>query len=251
MIISTMKIDSMVLNHPVEVKIAMPCSIMNVGKRFSVIFALHPSLSDADLFFNRLNIAEYSEKYKFILVAPSLQNSFFVNSHLGDYADFLDVELYPMMCKLLPIKESINDRYVLGISMGAFGALHWYKRHPEYFTKAFLISGYYDINLDCHKDLPKQRKSFALSKTVNPMLKGIIDSRAEYSLNEQFFCKSDLKSLKLNLFYGKNDLLTVHQNETLYKICSDANISVTVNPVEGEHDITAFKNAIEKTMQML
>lgn len=48
---------------------------------------------------------------------------------------------------MLPVSDSKVDNCVLGVSMGAFGALAWKLRKPELFSSVVAISGYYDHSL--------------------------------------------------------------------------------------------------------
>lgn len=55
----TSKIDSLILHETVEVKVALPCSILNIGKKFKTVWALHCAMSSGDIFFERLSMLDY------------------------------------------------------------------------------------------------------------------------------------------------------------------------------------------------
>ena len=79
MIKMDVKIDSLILHQTVDIKVALPCSILNLGKRFKSVLALHCAMSTADIFFDRLAMLDYVEEYKIAVIAPSIPNNTFLD----------------------------------------------------------------------------------------------------------------------------------------------------------------------------
>ncbi|MGN0902903.1 MAG: hypothetical protein ACI4M9_06430, partial [Succinivibrio sp.] len=116
MIVSTLKVDSLLLHMPVELKLAMPFSVLKKDRKYSLVVALHCAMSDGSFFFEKLGMLDYVDKHNLVIVAPSLGNSFFMNCSAGKFADFLDLELYPMLLSILPILQDRTEHYLLGVS---------------------------------------------------------------------------------------------------------------------------------------
>lgn len=254
MIRMTLKIDSLILHETVEVKVALPCSILNIGKKFKTVWALHCAMSSGDIFFERLSMLDYVESQKLIVIAPSLPNTFFVNSDAGKYGDFLDSELYPMLKNMLPVSDNREDNLVLGVSMGAYGALSWSLRKPEFFSKVIAISGYYDHSLPYDDRLKRQKSTFALSKIVHPYMEKIFSSETCQNLKK---IENSLKSFSdrkctLFLFYtASSDFLTKEQTKSIYKTAKSGELNAEYIEVQGEHDVKAWSLAIRDAINRI
>ena len=254
MIRMTLKIDSLILHETVDVKVALPCSILNIGKKFKTVWALHCAMSSGDIFFERLSMLDYVESLKLIVVAPSLTNTFFVNSNAGKYGDFLDLELYPMLKHMLPISENRDDNLVLGVSMGAYGALSWMLRKPDFFSTLVAVSGYYDHTLPYDDRLKSQRVTFALSKIIHPYMEKIFLSDDSQNPNkiENELSTFTLKENTHFLFYtGSCDYLTKEQTKHVYNIAIKHELKALYKEVDGEHDIKAWTLAIHEAMDKI
>lgn len=250
----TLKIDSLILHETVEVKVALPCSILNIGKKFKTVWALHCAMSSGDIFFERLSMLDYVESLKLIVVAPSLPNTFFVNSNVGKYGDFLDLELYPMLKNMLPISENRDDNLLLGVSMGAYGALSWMLRRSDFFSTVVAISGYYDHTLPYDDRLKAQRVTFALSKIIHPYMEKIFLSESSQGPNkiENEISTFPFKENTNFLFYtGSCDYLTKEQTKHIYNLAMQNELKVSFNEVDGEHDVKAWSFAIKDAMDKL
>lgn len=83
---------------------------------------------------------------------------------------------------MLPVSDSKVDNCVLGVSMGAFGALAWKLRKPELFSSVVAISGYYDHSLPFDPKISKQKATYALSKLILPYVEGVFSENKEFLL---------------------------------------------------------------------
>lgn len=252
MIVSTIKVDSMVLHMPVELRLAMPFSVLKKDRKYRLLIALHCAMTDGSFFFEKLHMLDYVDKYELVVIAPSLGNYFFMNSSAGKFADFLDHELFPMLTHVFPVLADRDNHYLLGISMGAFGAFQWYLRHPEYFRKAFLISGYYDHNIPYDEKLPTQRLSCSLSKIIHPVMEGVVKEQGGgYDLYKSIDDFPYKKDGFVEFYCGDKDLLTLNQNIKISDYCRRAGIKITFHKVSGGHDIAAFKEAVDVALNRL
>ena len=254
MIRMTLKIDSLILHETVEVKVALPCSILNIGKKFKTVWALHCAMSSGDIFFERLSMLDYVESLKLIVVAPSLPNTFFVNSSAGKYGDFLDLELYPMLKHMLPISENRDDNLVLGVSMGAYGALSWILRKPDFFSSLIAVSGYYDHTLPYDDRLKNQRVTFALSKIIHPYMEKIFlpdESQIPNKIENEIRTFPFKENSDFMFYTGSFDYLTKEQTKHIYDLAMKHELKALYKDVDGEHDVKTWSLAIKDAMDKI
>jgi len=88
-------------------------------------------------------IPEYlSDKYNFAVVCPSGENSFWLDgiSSGHQFCTFLGEELIRFIRKTFNLAESREETYIMGMSMGGFGAIHTALAYPDVFGKAAGLS---------------------------------------------------------------------------------------------------------------
>lgn len=102
------------------------------------IFLLHGYTGDG---YNWLDEG-LCEKYDIALVIPNGENGFWLDglSTGHKYATFVAVELVNYVRKTFGLALTPDDTYVMGFSMGGYGALHYALAYPEVFGKAFGLS---------------------------------------------------------------------------------------------------------------
>lgn len=106
--------------------------------RTKTLFLLHGFTGDAGNW-----IPEYlSDKYNFAVVCPSGENSFWLDgiSSGHEFCKFLGEELIGFIRKTFHLAENKDETYIMGMSMGGFGALHTALYYPEVFGKAAGLS---------------------------------------------------------------------------------------------------------------
>lgn len=83
-----------------------------------------------------------AEQYNFAIVIPNGENSFWLDGlPTGrQFATFVGVELVEYVRKTFHLAMNADDTYLLGFSMGGFGALHTAFAFPETFGKTAALS---------------------------------------------------------------------------------------------------------------
>lgn len=265
MIRLNLKIDSLILHEPITIQVAMPQLLNFNNVKLKCVYGLHCLCSDSDLFFRRLNIEDYVEKYNCAFISTSLGNSFYLNSRLNAVADFLDFEFFPYLKSLLPLSDKKEDNFCLGVSMGGFGTLAWALRKQDYFSKVACISGYYDFNLGLSDELKKQRASFVLAKLSRPYMQ---DAFTEGEISFDKVRKSDSSSnigydsyqesanlialienaqkheVQVDIYCGDNDQISLEQSKFFFKHLKEHGFYTTYTEVEGVHDVYAWRKAL-------
>ena len=135
--------DALTLLTPLTVQVYAPS--LNVDLlTLPCVFCLHPAFADGSIFVDKLGLLTCLDAYPAIYVIPSLGNNYFVNQSAGAFFDFLDLELLPLIGRTLRVNTAPENIRLLGISMGAFGALHWTLAGRAPCAKVALLSGFYD-----------------------------------------------------------------------------------------------------------
>lgn len=265
MIRLTLTLDSLVLHEPITIQVAMPQLLNFNNVKLKCVYGLHCLCSDSDLFFRRLNVEDYVEKYNCAFISTSLGNSFYLNSRLNNVADFLDFEFFPYLKSLLPLSDKKEDNFCLGVSMGAFGTLAWALRKQDYFSKVACISGYYDFSLGMSDDLKKQRNAYILAKLSRPYMMeafsegslstGIIKKETNAELIGYGCYQESANLIKLiesakdhgvdvDLYCGDNDQISLEQSKFFFKHLKEHGFYITYTEVEGVHDVYAWRKAL-------
>ncbi len=82
------------------------------------------------------------DKYDLAVVMPSVGNSFYLDAEATGrkYATYVGEELPEFVRRTFGLCKSPEETFVLGLSMGGFGALHTGLRYPEVFGKIGAMS---------------------------------------------------------------------------------------------------------------
>ena len=87
-------------------------------------------------------VCDFARKYNVAIFMPSGENGFYVN-HEGTnehFGDFVGKELMEFVTSRFGLSTKKEDHFVMGISMGGFGALHTGLAYPENFSKIAALS---------------------------------------------------------------------------------------------------------------
>lgn len=82
------------------------------------------------------------DKYGFVVVTPDGENSFWLDSPATGrkYGEYVGRELTEYLRRTFGLARSTDDTYIMGFSMGGFGALHTALAYPENFGKTAAVS---------------------------------------------------------------------------------------------------------------
>jgi S-formylglutathione hydrolase FrmB len=253
-----MSLDSYTLLRPVEVLAALPHGILSGPPPYRVLWALHSAINDASMFFEHRGLLELAELNNLAIVAPSLGNGFFTNSPYEMQADFLKSEFFDAMRRTLPLSERREDNFILGVSMGGFGALRWALDAPGAFAAAVSVSGAFDPRITLDERAMKDRKLRALAILT---AKKLMPSRLfaeDGSLNP---C-SDLTALlraakksggvpRIALYHGQDDFLVSNQNAAFKAVCDAECVPAALTASPGGHDSAYWDKTIPRTVKRL
>jgi len=133
---------SKILDHPVSYCVFLPPGYdAEKQQKFPVLYFLHglgensQTLLDAGGWNLIENLWEEKRIGEFLIVTPSADRTFYVNSRDGKvrYEDFFIREFLPFIESHYRIRADRPDRGISGISMGGYGALRFAFRYPQMF----------------------------------------------------------------------------------------------------------------------
>lgn len=111
-----------------------------------VIYLLH-GLSDNHSGWRRYTRVEsYARKYQAILIMPEVQRSFYTNEVYGSrYFTYVHEELPEIINQLFRINQSPDNTYIMGLSMGGYGAMKCAFTTPEKYAGCAAFSSVADL----------------------------------------------------------------------------------------------------------
>ncbi len=107
-------------------------------RQMKTLFLLHGYTGCAENW-----VPEYlAEKYNFAIVMPNGENSFWLDgiSTGHQFCTFVGIELINYIRKTFGLAMNADETYIMGMSMGGFGALHTAFYYPERFGKLAALS---------------------------------------------------------------------------------------------------------------
>ena len=125
---------SKALSRTVPVNVLLPVDkfdsgekeyVMDGNHRYKTLYLLHGFYGNYTDWVSRTRIQEWAEEKELAVVMPSGDNAFYVNSMIprNDYETFIGEELPEITRKMFPLSDKREDTYIMGFSMGGFGAL--------------------------------------------------------------------------------------------------------------------------------
>lgn len=110
-----------------------------LGKEVSVIYLLHGRGGNAKSFLNQTTIERFIQGTSFVAFSVDVGNSYYAESDTyGDVLHFLGQEFPAMMQRIHPF--TIQNEFIIGISMGGYGALKLLEKYPSRFKGVAILS---------------------------------------------------------------------------------------------------------------
>ncbi|EHQ26831.1 alpha/beta hydrolase [Mucilaginibacter paludis] len=108
-----------------------------------VVYLLHGHSGNYKSWSGLVNLQALANLYHFLIVCPDgLKKSWYINSPNKDstqYEDFFIRELMPAVAKKFAVQP--QNIFITGNSMGGYGAMYLFLRHPDLFKSAGSTSG--------------------------------------------------------------------------------------------------------------
>ena len=122
-------------------------------QKYAVVYLLHGHGGDYKSWSSLTNLQKLADQYQFLIVCPDgLKKSWYINSPQQDsvqYEDFFIKELMPLVSK--KYAEDPTKVFITGNSMGGFGAMWLFIKHPDLFLSAGSTSGVLNLRYSSNK----------------------------------------------------------------------------------------------------
>ena len=211
-----------------------------------VAYLLHGLSDNAAAWLENANLRELCDKYNIAFVMPEVQRSFYTDMAFGlDYYTFISEELPETVSSLFKFSEKREDTYIMGLSMGGYGALKIGMRNPGEFAGIGGFSSVCDVK-EAIKDsdnvtFTEREKISVLGNDLN--LKSDDDL---YHIAEEF-SKSGYET-KIYLSCGNDDFL-LDMNKDYEKHLSDMGIPHVFETWEGIHNWKFWRESLDRALE--
>ena len=252
-----MRMNSLTLYRPVVLSVALPYSLSSGIDLKKVLYLLHPAMENGDFFFDKLGLLDKVDRHGVVIVAPDLGNGYFINTPYEKQADFLQMELMPVMNEMLRLSSRREDNMLLGISMGAFGAAQWALSCTERFNKVALISGVFDASLPVDERARKNRAQRPLvklfSEKIMPLLmqNGRGDISPEADIRFLYAKAAEKGAPCFALWHGDEDYLSINQSENFVSQCKRHGINAERHISAGAHNLQYWQDTMGEVFDWL
>jgi putative tributyrin esterase len=110
------------------------------------LYLLHGLTDDDTTWVRRTSIERYVSAMGLAVVMPQVHRSFYTDEKHGNrFWTFLSEELPSITHSFFRLSTNRADTFVVGLSMGGYGAMKWALRQPDRFAAAASLSGSLDI----------------------------------------------------------------------------------------------------------
>lgn len=192
---------------------------------------------------------ELCQKYNFAVVMPNGENSFYLDSpsSCGKYGTYVGKELVEYVQKTFGLADCPENTYIMGMSMGGFGAIHTALAYPETFGKAGAMSAALIIHEIAHMKEGEANEVANYDYYHNCF--GDLDTVEESDQNPETLIQKLLiqkKQLpKLYLCCGTEDFL-IEKNREFHQFLEKHQVEHEYHESEGDHNMVFWREYIVK-----
>ncbi|UZR98380.1 alpha/beta hydrolase [Chondrinema litorale] len=242
---NTIYIESSFLKKKTPVLIHTPNNY-EPSKKYPLVFMLHGYSENYKQWSEISDLNKLANQYQMILICPEAYVSYYLDSpELADsqYESFFFNELIPEVENNYHVDH--QNIFITGLSMGGYGALSLFIKHPDYFNTAASTSGALEFDYENFKNISLQ---FFDSERMNNDLKRILGDPQQ--TDWQQYSISTL--LKQNAHFKKGFLLDCGLQDPLLDntlqikelaLVKKLPIKFSIQP--GEHNAAYWTTSIE------
>ena len=241
----TMSFQSDTLHMPVMLDVLIPQGHGN----YKSLYLLHGAGGDHSSWITKTRIADYADNKDLVVFMPSGNNKCYVDNVNGkDYFKFIAEELVSKCETWFPISKSKEDRYIAGMSMGAYGAVNAALEKPDSYAAVFSYSGLMDI-IERY-DNPRGLDFTPVFGTREQLLTGNFDLMKKVHICRDKFGVNVDKPTKFYLYCGLADRILPMSERMYYNMC-DNGYMVQFETDEGGHNWEYWDRCLRETVDMI
>ena len=252
MALVNLMMTSYYLNMDIEVAVYLPENTKTLeeyhpNKKYPVIYCLHGYRSNYMAWINRSMLPMIARKYECIVVMPDARNSFYTRGKNGfNYYDFISKELPIKIANFFPASIKKEDSFIMGASMGGYGALLLAMTNPDKYAAAYSFSGALDFQY-------QDGVVFGFDQRMSSQAMGAFGSAEEFEQSDyclrnllKKFDQLDGDKPRLKMICGTEDRLCYKYNEDLIQfIRENTSLDVEYETGPGDHDYYFWSPYIE------
>lgn len=111
------------------------------GEKFQTLWLLHGGGGNSSEWSRFTDVERLAENHKFAVVMPEVGMSFYNDAPFGPkYFTYVTEELPALLRKHFPLSDKREDNFVVGLSMGGYGAAKCAFNYPERYGAVGLMS---------------------------------------------------------------------------------------------------------------
>ncbi|MDM8162109.1 alpha/beta hydrolase family protein [Labilibaculum sp. K2S] len=222
---------------------------------YRVIYLLHGLCGRSGDWIDYTMLPVFAKEYNAIFIMPEVARSFYSDMKFGlNYFTYITEEL-PQICKkTFNISQEKKDTYIIGASMGGYGALKCALSKPENYNTCCAFSS---PCLFLKDDLERSNGALKFRELYGESL--FNDFQAIFGEDIQWNSKDDVIELarrlskktnkpRIYLSCGKDDFL-LNDNRRYYKILKDLDYDIEFNELEGNHNWQYFNETLEHSLK--
>jgi len=214
-------------------------------KAYPLVYLLHGYSMDSKQWTKTIDCKSMANKYEMVIACADGFTSFYVNSvnnNKPQFERFFFEELNPRIESEYNIDK--KNIFISGLSMGGYGALHFFITYPDIFNSAGSTSGAVTIDDKQSRELSYL---FWENNRLNDDLKQVFGEKTEdwnrNSIINLLQAKPDFKRPFI-LDCGTEDIL-YSENIKLKEVAYSLGIPVTFISSTGNHNTEYWHNSIE------
>lgn len=228
------------------------------GKNYQVVYLLHGLAGNHESWLTNTMLPVYAEKYEMIFVMPEVNRSFYSNMAYGlPYFSYVAEELPALIKRTFNVSAKKEETYVVGASMGGYGAFKLALTYPNVFGNAIGFSAASLFMADGLKTLAKLPEFSERQKLIGDYLAKDLEAVFGQELNASSE-EADLVTLirqfgkklrpKLYLSCGTADVLLA-DNRRFNEMLKELGWQLTYHEFPGGHDWYHFNEALIKGLR--
>lgn len=179
-------------------------NVFSNNENLKVLYLLHGYQGDYTNWVKYTRVLKYVEGTNLLVVMPSAYNSYYIDNELtGKYFSYLTEELPNLINKTFNITQTKENTFIVGLSMGGYGALKTALTYPDRYSKAVSFSGVTKL-----ENVISRTKDGAKKKAEIMFTNDIIKENSLFNL-----AKKSLNKTSLYITCGTEDFLFAENNE--------------------------------------
>lgn len=227
-------------------------------RKYQVLYLLHGMSEDQGTWVRKSTVELVARERAVVVVMPTTGTGFYVNQRRGQaWLDWVAYELPDRMCNYFPVSCRREDTFVMGNSMGGYGAVRMALERPDRFAAAVSLSG----ALQPYEEYATPEE-LAGKPGSEPYMQDIrantFGTREEYLEGDdnlvnlaQRIVASDGPRPRLMLCCGQEDPVTYRHLSAFRKKVDPLGLDYTVMEGHGGHNFTYWNTLIEPAFDFM